>query len=77
MKKETRIFKKESQAILMVAFVAIAALFAWAWQGIHAAVSQGISDSKNVRISKTNTCSPTNQEESSQKPHFSGCNSIL
>ncbi len=77
MKKEMYIFRNKSRTILIVALVAVAVFFALAWKSVQDAVLRGLSDSRNIRISKINECSLVAEKGGLEKPHFSGCNSIL
>ena len=77
MKKEMYIFRNKSRTILIVAFIALATFLAWAWKGVQDTVLKGLSDSRNIRISKINECSLVAEKGGLEKPHFSGWNSIL
>lgn len=53
----------------------VSIIFALAWQSMITFVQKGLADSRSIRVSETNACSST--ESNSDKPHFTGCNSIL
>lgn len=65
----------KTRALVVTILIGVTALFVWAWQNISVFIQKGIADGKSIRVSENNTCLMTESE--SNKPHFSGCNSIL
>ena len=53
--------------------VAIAALITLGFQQVHTAFGKAVAQGESIRVTEANACDATTED----KPHFSGCNSII
>lgn len=59
---------------LVALLIGSVALLVWATQALSTMYQKGVTSGKSIRISEVTSCSVN--EVKSEKPNFSGCNSI-